>query len=83
MLGDTLDRCTYTGEHRVMTTSTQCQNAKCVRDNGHAGSHMMGRDGGPGSFWWDGDYDTLHDSIPSDVPDTVWESDALSKGAGE
>lgn len=28
-------------------------------------------------------YDNLHDQIPSDVPDTVWESDALSKGAGE
>ncbi len=28
-------------------------------------------------------YDTLRDSIPSDVPDTVWESDSLSKGAGE
>lgn len=27
-------------------------------------------------------YDTLRDSIPTDVPDTVWESDALSKGAG-
>jgi hypothetical protein len=28
-------------------------------------------------------YDALYDSIPSDVPDTVWESDALSKGAGQ
>lgn len=27
-------------------------------------------------------YDSLHDSIPSDVPSTVWESDAASKGAG-
>lgn len=28
-------------------------------------------------------YDSLYDMIPSDVPDSVWESDALSKGAGE
>lgn len=28
-------------------------------------------------------YDTLHDTIPSDVPDTVWESDGASVGAGE
>lgn len=27
-------------------------------------------------------YDNLHDSIPSDVPSTVWESDAASRGAG-
>lgn len=27
-------------------------------------------------------YDSLYDSIPSDIPGTVWESDALSKGAG-
>lgn len=28
-------------------------------------------------------YDSLNDSIPSDTPDTVWESDGLSIGAGE
>jgi hypothetical protein len=28
-------------------------------------------------------YDSLRDTIPSDVPDSVWESDGLSKGAGE
>lgn len=27
-------------------------------------------------------YDNLYDSIPSDVPDTVWESDALHVCAG-
>lgn len=28
-------------------------------------------------------YDMLQDSIPSDTPSTVWESDGASKGAGE
>lgn len=28
-------------------------------------------------------YDSLYDLIPSDVPDSVWESDGVSKGAGE
>jgi hypothetical protein len=27
-------------------------------------------------------YDGLRDLVPSDVPDTVWESDAASVGAG-
>lgn len=27
-------------------------------------------------------YDSLYDQIPTDVPDTAWESDGLSKGAG-
>jgi hypothetical protein len=28
-------------------------------------------------------YDNLQDSIPSDVPATVWESDGASVGAGQ
>lgn len=28
-------------------------------------------------------YDGLADSIPSDVPDTAWDSDGASRGAGE